>query len=113
MIRTITIIFIFIGQIQRECYGQTSVSDNIFDIKELIKLKKNDKRQQKMLVNFKKNSQEEDDISVIELPNYFELTVTHHQEKKDYTGGAEGYTLYKKTGKIEMIWHEHPMKLPE
>ncbi|TSE10640.1 MULTISPECIES: hypothetical protein [Aquimarina] len=106
------IVFIFIGHFQRECYSQTIRTNSIVDIEEVIKQKENDKRQQAMLINFEKRYKIDDRILVEEFQNYYELIVSH-LDKNGYTGGAEGYTLDKKTGKIKMVWHEHPMKLPE
>ncbi|TPN84691.1 hypothetical protein [Aquimarina algicola] len=113
MIKNIYIlfIFIFISQFYEECYSQTTIS-TIVDIEKVIELKANDKEQQEMLINFKNKYKADKRISVEEFQNHYELIVSH-EGKSGYTGGAEGYTMDKKTGKIEMIWHESPMKLPE
>jgi hypothetical protein len=56
MTRRIAIIFvlIFIGQIQRECYSQVTTTNSRVGIEEFIKLKKHEKRQQKILIDFEK-----------------------------------------------------------
>lgn len=38
----------------------------------------------------------------------YEIWIDH--STKDGYSWAEGYTLNKKTGKTDMIWHEHPIK---
>jgi len=72
----------------------------------------NDERQRAILFQFESRLQEGDTTSVTEYEDHYEIIVVHAPED-GYTGGAEGYLLDKETGKVEMIWHEHPMELPE
>lgn len=82
------------------------------DIEKLIKLKEDDKQQQTLLIKFRNYYRTDDNISVEEFQNYYKIIVDH-PDVNGHTGGAECYKVYKKTGESEMIWHEHPMKLPE
>ncbi len=83
------------------------ISNNIED---LIKQKQNDKYQQSILINFRKQFEKGDIIRVInEFQNYYEITVDH-EAPDGFTGGTEAYRLNKKTGELKMIWHEHPMQ---
>ncbi|MFH2142871.1 MAG: hypothetical protein ABIJ97_10635 [Bacteroidota bacterium] len=88
---------------------QENETYNIYD---LIKLKKGDIQQQAILNKFKNYCSPNDNISVEEFQNHYEITVSHPSEE-DYTGGAEAFKVDKKTGESEMLWHEHPMKLPK
>lgn len=95
--------------------AQISWADQIIDtmesvsIDDLIKLKKNDDSEKMMLLKFKNTYKGGESIYVSELHDYFRITVSHIG-KNGFTGGAEGYTLNKKTSEVEMIWHENPMK---
>ena len=71
-----------------------------------------DERQRAILSQFESTLQEGDTAFVTEYGDRYEIVVVHAPED-GYTGGAEGFSLDKETGKIEMIWHEHPMELPE
>jgi len=51
-------------------------------------------------------------VSVEENETHYELMVTLPSAEKDYTGGAVQYLMDKKTGEVDMGWHEHPMYLP-
>ena len=90
--------------------GKVSITP--INIIELIKLKKADTLQQKILIIFYKSQSTEDRITVEEFKDYYEIIV-EHPNANSYTGGAEAYKVNKKTGKSEMIWHEHPMELQE
>jgi hypothetical protein len=105
----------FVVQAQNDMGNQIK-SDTLIiksiDIDQIIGLKENDKRQQVLLIEFKNKYQKDDNILVEEFQNYYELIIDH-PGIDGFTGGAECYKLDKKTGESEMIWHEHPMKLPE
>ncbi len=77
----------------------------------------NDEKQRKILTQFKDGCKKDDNITVTEFENYYEIIVSHHtithSPDERYTGGAEQYFLDKKTGKTKMGWHEHPMRLPD
>ena len=88
------------------------LTDNLTDIEELIKQKADDKIQQALLIEFKNRYTKSDHISVNEQNDCYEITVSH-PSMNGYTGGAEAYRIDKKTGITKMIWHEHPMELPE
>jgi hypothetical protein len=96
---------------ENETKVNTFIVESI-SIDEIIKLKEKEKQQQTLLIEFKNKYQKDDKISVKEFQTYYELTIDH-PSKNDYTGGAECYKLDKKSGKTNMIWHEHPMKLPK
>jgi hypothetical protein len=81
-------------------------------IDKMITLKQNDKAQQALLVEFKNKYQKNDTISVEEFQNCYQLIV-NHPDQGEYTGGVECYQLDKKSGATKMIWHEHPMPLPD
>ncbi len=89
------------GEIQSEEIGLQEMIERV-----------NDKMQQKILTQFKNTLQDGDTALVTEFEDHYEITVVHTPED-GYTGGAEGYSLDKKTGKVEMLWHEHPMEIPE
>ncbi len=89
--------------------GWGQVKTNSID--EVIKSKKGNKTQAQFLQNFKKDFPEDSKITVEENKTYYLLIVSHKGSEAS-TGGAEQYKLIKKTGKYEMLWHEHPMKLP-
>ncbi len=109
------IFFSIIIKAQNSMENETKVNTFIVEsisIDEIIKLKEKEKQQQTLLIEFKNKYQKDDKISVKEFQTYYELTIDH-PSKNDYTGGAECYKLDKKSGKTNMIWHEHPMKLPK
>ena len=89
-----------------------TIANKSIDLDKAIKLKENNKKEQIILIEFGKSYHPNDLIRVTEFQTYFELTV-EHPSVDGFTSGAEGYTLNKKTGKSEMIWHEEPMKLPK
>lgn len=84
----------------------------VSDIDEMIEMKKDDPQQVRFLKVFKSKYDKINQFSVTEFSNHYEIIVSR-PGKEGYTGGAECYRLDKKTGKTEMIWHEHPMKIPE
>ncbi|VAW60397.1 Histidine ammonia-lyase [hydrothermal vent metagenome] len=51
-------------------------------------------------------------VFVEEHEAHYELIVTSPSAEKDYTGGTVQYLMDKKTGEVDMGWHEHPMYLP-
>ncbi len=67
-----------------------------------------DQRQRELLNQFRQTLSRNDNVLVQEFDDHYEITVTH-PSSENFTGGAEGYRLDKVSGKIEMIWHEHPM----
>ena len=77
---------------------------------ELIESMK-DGRHKARLVEFKRSFSETDRFYIAELEDRFEITVSH-RSSGGYTGGAEAYSLDKRSGKIMMLWHEHPMRMP-
>ena len=80
-------------------------------IEEMIEQQK-DKRQKEILLKFRSSFQKDDRIRVTEHKDHYEITVSH-PSTEDSTGGAEGYSLDKKTGESSMTWHEHPMDMPK
>lgn len=81
-------------------------------IDEMILKKKNKPKQKKLLLKFKIDYDKDDRIVVEEFRNYFKITVDHLGSNGS-TGGAECYKVDKKTGERKMLWHEHPMDIPE
>ena len=88
------------------------IVNQLIDINEAIKLKSNEKKQQTMLINFKKDHKNSKRITVEEKNDHYELIV-ESISKNGFTGGAVGYSLDKITGVTKMIWHEHPMQITE
>ena len=109
IILLLTLLVSFSVQAQTD---SSKISIAPIDINELIKLKEADKYQQKVLIDFKNSQSTEDCLSVEEFKDHYKIIV-EHPDTNNYTGGAEAYKVNKKTGKSEMIWHEHPMKFPE
>ena len=68
-----------------------------------------DQKQKELLNKFRQTFSEGDNVLVQEFDDHYEITVTHLSSGNS-TGGAEGYRLDKASGRVEMIWHEHPMK---
>jgi hypothetical protein len=92
-------------------FGNKSKTQENIDIEDLIKIKKRNKKQMKILIDFKNKFPTTAEITVIrETPELYEILVTR-KGTDDYTGGAENYELDKKSGTSKMIWHEHPMKI--
>ena len=112
----IPLFLVQIGCISHKPMADKSIDDKIvnqlINIEELITLNRSNKKQQKILIQFRNNCQADDSILVKEFINYYDIIV-EHPSANGFTGGAEGYKVDKKTGKSEMIWHEHPMELPE
>lgn len=94
--------------------GQSNWADEIIDstksmsIDDFIKLEDDDDEKAK-LIKFRNAYKNGEFIYVSENQAYFKITVTHIG-RNGFTGGAEGYTLNKKNGEVEMTWHEKPMK---
>ena len=108
----ILIVFLMNTVIQAQ-NDKLTLTGNSNTIEELIKQKQNDKQQQSILIKFRNTFAKEDVIRVLnEFKDNYEITV-HHKASDEYTGGTEGYSLNKETGKAEMTWHEHPLKLEE
>jgi hypothetical protein len=88
----------------------------VFPIKDAVELVK-DSLMRSKLIEFKNDCSPNDDITVEEFENYFEIIVSHPSFEDSYgnvfSGGAEQYFLDKEKGKISMGWHEHPMQMPE
>jgi len=93
-----------------------SINDDLIqnsaDINEMIKLKEGNQNQIKLLKEFKKQYGDTHRMTVSEFKDHYEIIVSH-PNSNEYTGGAECYRLNKKTGITEMIWHEHPMEIPD
>jgi len=79
-------------------------------IDEMIKIVKNH-RQRKFLSKFRQTLDDEDSVLVEEYEDHYEIKVIH-PSKGNYSGGAEKYSLDKKTGNTRIIWHEHPVRIP-
>lgn len=98
---------------QEELMLKLNPSKNKEDI---LKSIKNDKHRH-LLSQFIDSCGKDDNISITEHEHSFEIIIDHPSyadgKGNRYTGGAEQYILDKKTGKIGMGWHEHPMKLPD
>jgi hypothetical protein len=71
-----------------------------------------DGRLKAWLTDFKKSFPETDRFYITELDDCFEITVSHNSAN-GYSGGAEAYRVDKVSGEVRMIWHEHPMRLPD
>lgn len=79
-------------------FGNKSQTHENIDIEDLIKIKKRNKQQMKILMDFKNNFPTTAEITVIrETPELYEILVTR-KSTDDYTGGAENYELDKKSG---------------
>jgi hypothetical protein len=94
--------------IMTEKIAQISIDEAIDVVKDsLIQAK---------LIEFRNGCNKNDNVTVEELENQFEIIVSHasFMDKKGnvFSGGAEQYLLHKKTGVINMGWHEHPMQIP-
>jgi hypothetical protein len=87
---------------------QMQKSYNTFD--DLLKAKKENKSQLKILENFRNKYTEKDRFYIEEYQDYYQITVSH-KSTEGYSGGAECYKIDKQTGETEMLWHEHPMKI--
>lgn len=85
--------------------------DEYLPITEAIDLVK-DKQHREFLVGYAKGLGPGDDAVVAQHETSFEFIVSHASHD-GRTGGAEQYFMDKKTGKITMGWHEHPMPMPE
>ena len=81
-------------------------------IDQMIKLAR-DQKQKEILTKFKSTLSDDDTTFVTEYEDHYEVTVVHASSEDGYTGGAEGYSIDKTTGKSKMMWHEHPMELRE
>lgn len=79
-------------------------------IDEMIKIVK-DHRQKEILSKFRQTLDNEDSTLVEEYEDHYEIQVIH-PPKGNYSGGAERYSLDKKTGNTRIIWHEHPVRIP-
>lgn len=108
----LVIVLTFLSLTMKAQVKTDTMTHKSLDIEKVIELKKSDKKQQTLLIAFKKRYQMAQHILVVEFQNYYELTVIH-PDLNGFTGGAEGYTLNKSTKALDMIWHEHPMKLPK
>lgn len=102
----------FTMQAQNDIRNEDSLIAS-YKIKKIIKLKKRNKKEQIMLIDFEKMHSNNDNIFVEEYQNYYKLIVGFQSVKEDFTGGAVCFKMNKKTGEFEMIWNEHPMKLPK
>lgn len=89
-----------------------SLDFDVININEMIEKKRSDIKQYELLVKTKDKFDKEDIILVEEFADYYSFTVTH-KSKNNYTGGAECYKVNKVTSEVNIIWHEHPMKIPE
>lgn len=70
-----------------------------------------DGRHKAWLVEFRRSFSDTDRFFIVEREDCFEITVSHRSSGGS-TGGAEAYRMDKRSGKIEMLWHEHPMRMP-
>jgi hypothetical protein len=108
--KTLILISLIILSLNTKCMSQTQDLIKSFNsFEELIKQKKNEKNQLKILNNFREEFNADERFYIEEYKDYYQITVSH-KSSNEYSGGAECYKLDKKTGKSEMIWHEHPMK---
>jgi hypothetical protein len=119
--KNLLIILLIIALTQSNLNAQTEIDTtnielglikNASDIDEMIEIKKDDPQQVLFLKAFQENYHKVTQFSVTEFPGHYEILVSRPGEE-GYTGGAECYEMDKKTGKTRMIWHEHPMKIPE
>jgi hypothetical protein len=111
--KIIILLSICILCIDSNCQSQNQKTIKTYhNFEDLITQKKGNSQQLKILTEFRKNYHDKDQFYVEEFKDYYQIKV-NHSSKEGYTGGAECYRLVKKTGKLEMLWHEHPMKTDE
>lgn len=110
--KTLVFVFMFIHFLtsaqNKNVYPKTD-PQFIKDIDSYILHEKN-KENKALLQKFRKKYNDSTSQISVQKENNREYEIWVDHQSNDGYSWAEGYTLNKKSGKTEMIWHEHPMK---